>query len=186
MKHLVFAFIFLISQSLRAEDLKFDFKNYDEAQKAQDFVRFDMKSTKLGLLTTSFTGFVKSFTAKGDLKSTGIENASVEWTAESMDTDIDGRNEKMWELCLDYKNHPTLKLIFDEPISFGENEIKAHINVRGVDKPVTVAVKALKTDAGVFAEGKAKLSIRALELPDPSIAIASVKDEIVVSFKIHK
>lgn len=50
----------------KAETYNFYSSNYEEAKKAESNIKFDMASTKLGIFTTHFTGFVKKFSLSGE------------------------------------------------------------------------------------------------------------------------
>lgn len=164
----------------RAESYNFTSENYEEAKKAESNIKFDMASTKVGLFTSHFTGFVKKFSVSGDKNGNSIHNAAIEFDVKELDTDIDGRNEKMWDLCLDASNHPKVQIKLSQPIEIGaeEREIPGIINVRGQDYPLTLKIKV---DSNMIVDIKGQISIKELKIPDPSIAIASVRDSIDIS-----
>jgi len=139
-----------------------------------------MASKKVGLFTSHFTGFVKKFSVSGDKNGNSIHNAVVEFDVKELDTDIDGRNEKMWDLCLDASHHPKVQIKLSQPIEIGaeEKEIPGTINLRGQDYPITLKVKV---DSNMVVDIKGQISIKELKIPDPSIAIASVRDSIDIS-----
>ena len=88
----------------------------------------------------------------------------------------------MKDFCFESSNYPYLAITTNSPLKMTDEEqvIDGKINVRGLDKPIQITLKA---NAKEFS-GKAKLSFKDLEIPDPSIAIASIKDEIFVDFKV--
>ena len=61
----------------KAESFSFFTANYDEAKKAESSIKFDMASTKVGIFTSHFTGYVKKFSVSGDKKENSIFNAFV-------------------------------------------------------------------------------------------------------------
>lgn len=170
--------------SATANDFNFEVPKYKDAENNKTFIRFDMKSTKFGLVTTSFTGFVKKFSAHADVAENELKNVKLDFMAEALDTDVGGRNDKMLDLCLDAKKHPQINVQLEKSIPLtGETlAIPAKLNLRGYEKPITVSAFAKKTDSGYTVDGETELSIKELEIPDPSIAIASVKDQIKVKF----
>jgi polyisoprenoid-binding protein YceI len=166
--------------------------SYAEAAKSENFVRFDMKSTKFGLVTTSFSGFAKKFSVSGTVTGNGsvdkISNAKLSFNVSDMDTDVDSRNEKMWNLCFSYKEHPTIEITLDTPIDINQNDqiVTAQLSLRGYSKPIKVTLNATtEGSGGYFVEGESDVSLKSLEIPDPSIVIAKVKDEIHLQFKVH-
>lgn len=189
---MVLSFIapFLLSAVLHAQDLqnlKFQSEDFDHAAKAESYLRFDMKSTKMGLLTTSFSGYVKSFDLSYKQEADAFQNVTIRFQAQSLDTDVGARNTKMWELCFDYKTHPEIILSFPGPIRMSDNQALGTIRVRGVEKPIQISFRTVRENNIVQSiEGTAMLSLKGLELPDPSILVAKVKDEIQVSFRIVK
>lgn len=162
---------------------EFQTANYKEAKSAESYLRFDMASTKMGLVTTSFTGFVKKFSAQGEIKDQQLQSgARVEFQVQDMDTDINGRNEKMWEKCLDYKNHPQMKLVLSKsvPLNGEEMEVPALISLRGQEKPVNLKVKAVREEGKIIFDLRGEISLKAFEIPDPSIFVASVRDKVEI------
>jgi len=173
----LFALGKVISQS-------YAFKDYDEAYESPIFLKFDMESTKLGLITTDFTGFVKNFSVTGDVQKNIAKKITLSFLIKNMDTDSDGRNEKMWEYCLDFKNHPEIILNSKNPITLNEGQqtVPLWINLRGKKFPIDMDIKLKKEANQILATGNAKAFISKLEIPDPSIAIAEVNDLIKISF----
>lgn len=182
-KAMVILFLLCVSATGFAESKDFIFKDYDEAKKAESFVRFDMASTKVGLFTTHFNGFVKKFTISGDLKDGKIQNAAIFFEAKDMDTDIGGRNEKMWNQCLEVEKYPQIKIKFNEPLTLDAQEkiIPATISIRGQHHIIELKVKVNQENNQYVYDLSGELSIKDLNIPDPSIAIASVKDKVDIS-----
>lgn len=159
----------------------FSSTNYDSAKIADSYVRFNMESTKLGIITTKFTGYLKAFKVNGDLKNeTVLSGSSIVFNAKDLDTDVDGRNEKMWDLCLNSSQHPSvqIKLNKEVPLDGTIHEIPATLVLRGNDHAITLSVKAFRENKQFIVDISGELSIKGLKIPDPSIAIASVRDKI--------
>lgn len=169
---------------------EFSIGSYDDAKKAESFIRFDMASTKVGLFTSHFSGYVKKFSVEGFEKNNFIENASVQFFVKEMDTDINGRNEKMWDQCLDSNRHPEIKIKILEKIAEDDSgkKVPAVITIRGEEHPITLTVKVSKSEKNLTFDLSGELSLKNLNIPDPSIAIASVRDtvDIVGHFVIEK
>ncbi len=182
----LFAILFfgLQVQTVSADDFQFSAANYKEAQKSPTYLRFDMKSTKLGFITTSFTGFVKKFTAHATNQEQKFADLKIEFNANDLDTDVNGRNEKMYDLCLNAKEHPLIDVVLKGPLpTTGEwAELAGQVHIKNKEKPILAKLKATNVDGRLIVDGNADLSIKELELPDPSIAIAKVDDKIKVTF----
>jgi len=186
MKALLFLSLF-ISFSVFAGNINKEFttKSFADAKKSEQYIRFDMKSTKAGMFTTSFTGFVKDFNINTDKKNDMISGGTLKFKVLSLDTDSDGRNEKMHNKCFSHTKFPELSVKFSNSIKYNtESDIEGIINVRGKNKPIKIHMKVTKTGDTVQVQGTAKVKLSELEIPDPSIFIASVSDEVVILFSI--
>jgi len=69
----------------RAESYNFSSENYEEAKKAESNIKFDMASTKVGLFTSHFTGFVKKFSVSGEKHGNSIHNTSIEFVVKELE-----------------------------------------------------------------------------------------------------
>ncbi len=171
---MIFWFLPIVSKS---ESYNFSSSNYEDAKKADSYIKFDMASTKVGIFTSHFTGYVKKFSISGNKKDNFISDAIVEFEVKELDTDIDGRNEKMWDQCLDATHNPKIQIKLSQKIEIGgpRKDIAGVINVRGEDHSLTLSVEV---NSDMIADIKGQVSIKDLKIPDPSIAIASVRDTI--------
>ncbi|MES2768820.1 MAG: YceI family protein [Bdellovibrionota bacterium] len=174
---MIFWFSPIVSKS---ESYNFSSSNYEDAKKADSYIKFDMASTKVGIFTSHFTGYVKKFSISGNKKNNFISDAIVEFDVKELDTDIDSRNEKMWDQCLDASHNPKIQIKLSQKIEIGgpRKDIAGVINVRGEDHPLTLSVEV---NSDMIADIKGQVSIKDLKIPDPSIAIASVRDTIDIS-----
>ncbi len=183
MKYLLLMFI-LLSQLSFAQELKKDFhlESYKMATKAETYIKFENKSTKFGLLTTSYDGYAKDFSVSYSYKDQSFSGVKVTVKGNSIDTDVDARNEKMHDLCLETKTYPDIIVTLSSVVKVqaDEQNVPATILVRGKSKPIEIKMTVKENEV----VGKAKLSFKELEIPDPSIAIAKVKDEINLEFKL--
>lgn len=182
MSTILFLFI-LLPLHAQAVQQEFQSASYDEAAKAANYLRFNMASTKMGLLTTHFTGYVKNFLVRGEFNEKEVRSgAQIEFKVADLDTDVSGRNEKMWNKCLDEKNNPLIRVTLNEAVAFNKESapIKATLQLRGQEKPISVFVKASLSESGITVDLSSELSIKELGIPDPSILVASVKDKIEI------
>ena len=163
----------------------YKFGSYEDAKKSSEFIKFDMDSTKLGIITTSFSGFVKDFAISVNKERSVLKDLKVIFEVKNMDTDIDARNEKMWNLCLDHKNYSNIIVYFKSEIPRENTDfvsIPATIKVRGVEKEFLVNIKTQKENNKVILQGNAQVKLSELNIPDPSIFVASVSDLVKISF----
>jgi polyisoprenoid-binding protein YceI len=183
MKYLLILLCFLSTIVFAQETKKdFHFETYKMASKADSFLKFENKSTKFGLLTTSYDGYAKDFTLTYSYKDKTFSGVKVSLKADTLDTDVDARNEKMRDLCLETKNNPEIIVTLSSvvKVSSEEQNVPASILIRGKSKPIELKMIVKENEVS----GKARLSFKEMELPDPSIAIAKVKDDIDLQFKI--
>ncbi len=176
-----------IFNPLSAKEQVYKFKNYEEAKKAEDFIRFAGSSTKFGLITTGFDGYAKDFKVNYDLTGNQLSGLDVIVVASELDTDVNSRNEKMVKDILNKEKFPAINVKIPEKVLLTEGEQTISMQFTVKDKQVTKPVKVkVENVAGRFhITGSADLGIKELSLPDPSIAIAKVRDEIELNFSIH-
>lgn len=146
-----------------------------------------MASTKVGVITTSFQGYVKKFSLNYVLEGDKVKFAKLTLPVEQMDTDVEGRNSKMWELCLDYRKHPEIVLTLTEtvPIDGQSHSVPATITLRGSDRPIVLNVTARRDGRKIVAQIDGNLSLKELEIPDPSIFVAKVRDRVELKAQLE-
>lgn len=173
----------LFTTLLEAKEAHFDFDNFDKASKSSNYIRFDMESTKAGIVTTSFNGFVKKYKINYDIKEKTLSNISVSFKGNHLDTDNESRNKKMYNKCLDTTNYPEIIVKLSESVKLEENKkYKGIIIIRGKSKPIEIDLQTKLVGNQFKVSGSSVVKISELEIPDPSIWIASVRDEIELKF----
>ena len=160
--------------------------SFDEAAAAPSFIRFHMTDTKLGMFTVSFDGYVKSFALDANVDGTQADGVQLHFPVRALDTDVGMRNDKMFDYCLAADQHPTIVVALQGPVTLdGSTQVvPALLTVRGKAHPVQVKVAIAEQGESYLVQGGTTLSLSGLEIPDPSIAIATVKDAVQVHFKI--
>ena len=160
-------------------------KNYEEAEKSPNYIRFDMESTKAGIFTTSFTGLVKQFSVHLNLTKNGAQNINISFNTVQMDTDNGSRNEKMHDYCLEKDKYPTINVRILDPITFNQKKVvNAILNIRGKDKPIKLMTDNTVVDGKATVKGSTVVKLSELEIPDPSILVASVDDKVVLRYNV--
>lgn len=182
MRALIALLIMLTSFSLLAESkINLNYTSYEEAKKGSSFVVFNMESTKAGMITTSFDGVVKEATISYKKTKGSFKDIVIRIKATSLDTDNDSRNDKMYDKCLSVSKFPTIEVSIPGQVKL-DNLNDAKISIRGKIHSIKVRLSFDKKSQEV--SGSADLSLKSLQIPDPSIWIASVRDKIEVKFKI--
>ncbi len=186
MRSLILLTILLISVLAHAFDTHFTFSNYGEAANSKNYLRFDLKSTKAGLFTSDVTGFVKNFSISGEQVGDIAKNIVISFDVESMDTDNSSRNEKMWGYCLNLTKNPKVEIKFKDNIDLSKQNIStfANLNLRGEDHPIEVSLTHKSSADQIEISGLSHLKFSQLKIPDPSIFIAKVHDNIEINFHL--
>jgi polyisoprenoid-binding protein YceI len=101
-----------------------------------------------------------------------------------MDTDNKRRNKKMHGYCLDKEDHPQIVVVTKTPVAIDghQHNVLASINIRGKVKQIELDLKVKKSGNQLEFSGVSSLSLSQLEIPEPSIVLAKVKDLVNVSF----
>lgn len=184
------AVLLFLSYSNAAEPIskteKFEYSSFDDAEKADSFLKLEGKSTKAGLITTTFTGFVKNFNVTAGVSESEFKNVAATFQTQSLDTDNSARNTKMWDYCLEATKFPEIKIQLSSPVLRNKKDqtIPGTISIRGQNKPIKLVIAATEDESEYLISGETVISIKASEIPDPSIFIAKVKDEIKIIFKL--
>ena len=182
-----FSLFFLMASAVIAGDFveKIKYSNFKDAEKASQYIKIHMESTKFGMLTTGFDGWVKSFGLSGTVKGASILNAVVEFKLNDLDTDNKARDIKMNEDIFETEKYPNLKVKLVGPLTVGKTgqKLKAIFSVRGKNKPSQFTISTSKVGNQIKVIGKGVVKLSKLEIPDPSIFIAKVRDEVDIDFE---
>ena len=183
-----FFLIVLISTNnfVDASELSYQFKNYDEARESVNYLKFEGASTKLGLITTSFDGYAKDIQINYDLAHDQLNSLEVTILVKGLDTDIKSRDEKMHNEIFEFGVHPIIKAraLGKLVLAPGEQNVDMLFTVKGKELTKKIKLKIEKKEDRFFISGQTSLSLKELALPDPSIAIATVRDNFDVKFAI--
>lgn len=166
-----------------AGTLKISVPSFEEAVKAPSYFKFIGRSKKLGLFGSSFEGYAKEATLSFERNGHLLENLKLSISTPSLDTDNGARNEKMLGKCLAATEYPEIKINSLEAVDENKEaqELNAEMLVRGARVPLRL--KLTKEATGAFT-GESEFRLSDAKIPDPSIAIASVKDEFKIEFRV--
>lgn len=184
MKHLVFFLATLIlSTGARADEITIRAADYDAAEAAPTYFKFVGHSKKLGLIGTSFSGFAKAATVTYQKQAKALSGITLKIEVAGLDTDNKSRNEKMWDTCLDREKFPEIVVRLQGAVDpeRERQEIPAEMAVRGKTVPLMLVLE--KKGEGDFV-GTSSFKLTEAGIPDPSILVASVKDEFEIEFRI--
>lgn len=183
-KVLLMTFFLLGFNTAFGDEMNFSFRNYDEAKKASSYIKFRSESTKLGLITTSFDGFVRDVKMTYTTEANSLKNIEAVLSATSLDTDLTARNEKLYKEVLETEKFPSIAVSISGPVQLMEGEQSATMIFAVKDKKIskTVKFKVTKKDLRYLITGHTTLGLKEMGLPDPSIAIAKVRDNFDFDF----
>jgi len=176
--------LFFGSVQAFAEDIHLNFKNYDEAKKSAAYIKFKSESTKLGLLTTSFDGFIKNIKMHYILEGQVVKNVEAVLAGNSLDTDVNARDQKLYNEILEVSKYPNINVFIVGPVQLKEGEQLAEMIFQIKDKKISknVIFSLTKNDKHFLVKGHTVLGLKEMGLPDPSIAIAKVRDDFDFDF----
>lgn len=191
MRSLIF-FLSLLSFSICAKEIKgvVKYQGLEEAKKGESQLIFIVESTKAGLFSSDVDGYVKefSYSANYDEKNQILTDMKIIIKAESMDTDNESRDEKLHNLCLSVKDYPSIVVNVAGPLFLKDARPRKYQGValiRGKEKIFEIEMNQRFENQRITISGEATWGLKAMEIPDPSIMIAKLSDEIRIKFKIN-
>lgn len=181
-----FIFFLILSFNTRASEIKIHSNDYEHAKNNIAFIKFESTSTKFGVFSSTFDGYARDIMIRYELTNNEVSKLEVEIPVKGLDTDNNARNEKMYNEVLDSTNHPTISVSSAEKISLqpGEKVIDMTFLVKGNKVSKEVKLTITKENGKILIKGFTTLGLKELQLPDPSIAIAKVRDIFDLSFVI--
>lgn len=182
---LILLFSFLSSSVLAGElNQSFQFKSYEEAKKNVNQLKFTVVSTKVGLFSSDVDGYALKFEAKANIKASELEKMTIVFPSSALNTDGESRDEKLHELCLSAKKFPNITVTIQGKYNFEKAQkqsLPAIVNIRGKEKKTSIELEASSNGDFLAVSAKSIWKLSEMEIPDPSIAVAKLSDEI----KIH-
>jgi polyisoprenoid-binding protein YceI len=188
MKQLILiATVFISGLNLAwAKSVHFEYPDYETAEKAESFLKFEGVSTKAGFISSTFAGYVKNFDVESDVTEQSFEKVKAIFKTETLDTDNGARNDKMWGKCLDSKTYPTVAITLSNSVAraSGQQTIPGTILIRGVERPIQVKLSVDEDESSYTLKGETFISVKETQIPDPSIFIAKLRDKIDIFFQL--
>lgn len=183
-KAMMTIFLLMGLSSAFGDEMNLAYKNYEEAKKGSSYIKFKSESTKLGLITTSFDGYVREVKVTYTTESNSLKTIEASLAANSIDTDLNARNEKLYKEILETDKFPAIMVSIPGPVQLTEGEQSATMIFTVKDKKISKNVKftVAKKDLRYLITGHTTLGLKEMGLPDPSIAIAKVRDNFDFDF----
>lgn len=186
MKLFLITIVFCFSAFAGEFSKDFSFKDFNQAKGADSYLKFTVESTKVGLFSSDVDGYVLNYKATVSENKNELRKLLVSFPAKSMNTDHESRDEKLHNLCMGANDFPEIKVSINGPLSVnGEKQVvDALFTIRGKNKTSPISLILKREGKHIYAEGKTVLSLKEMEIPDPSIAVAKLSDDIRIEFKL--
>lgn len=177
--------LLLISSSVFAFEQNVSCENFDECafESNDNAISFESESTKLGIITTSFSGRALSFKIQGKLNQTETKDVVVTIPVGALSTDLSGRDDKMWNEILNKEKFPEISLSFPPIANDFSGKKVVRISILGQSYDLPIELTSVNNDGKIQITGSGSFSLKEFKIPDPSIAIASVRDRFDFKFK---
>lgn len=178
--------ILLMMLNAWSGQIKLDYKDYEDAQKAEYFLKFESESTKMGIVTTSFDGYVKKLDNVIEVNNGKLNGLTIKFNGAELVTGNDSRDEKMMEKILEVNKYPSIEFTSNQVIFLmsGTQTINGKLTIRNAVRKVNLSVKIEKVEGHWVLIGETSFGLKEFNIPDPSIMIASVRDRFDIKFKV--
>lgn len=167
---------------------KFSFDSFEKAKKASNKLKFTVVSTKVGLFSSDVDGYALQFDTIAEMNDKTVKGMAIRIPSAQLNTDSGSRDDKLHELCLSAKKYPEIivKINGEYDYTTGKaQKLPATVNIRGKEKPTTVEIEASSNGDFLLVEAKSIWKLSEMEIPDPSIAVAKLSDEIKIYVKLQ-
>lgn len=163
--------------------------SFSNAEKASELV-WIVESTKVGLFSSDVYGYVLHYEYKGDLdKENGIlRNMELVFPITSMNSDSESRDEKLHNKCMGAKEFKSITVKIPGPLFLKdkrEREYAGSVMIRGKEKSFKIKMSPDYDGEKLIIKGNTTWSLKGMEIPDPSIAVAQLSDEIRLKIKLN-
>ena len=191
MKKIVFlSFLLGLCLSVSGQNFSKEYSvaDFASAEKSADQVYFVLKTTTGFFFSGEVTGYALKFKLDADVNGEVAENPVISFKVVDFNTDNGSRDERMWDEILDKNVSDSVTVKLTDPLRLdetGEQRLPGTINIRGKDKDFSLAVKVSGNGDSYLVEGSSEVSLETLEVPSPSIAIATVDDKVDLGFKFR-
>ncbi len=184
MKDIIFILFFSLCQFTFAAPIEreVNFKNFEDAEKAAHLT-WIVESTKVGLFSSDVYGYVLSYKYSADFDKANmiLREMTLKFPITAMNSDSESRDEKLHNKCMGAKEFKEIIVKLKGPIFLKEKRERTYegtVFIRGKEKPFRISF-APNTENNQFTlKGKSTWSLKAMEIPDPSISVAKLSDEI--------
>jgi hypothetical protein len=190
MKNLILVIFFLLSQGLLAEMIQneISFKDFEEAEKTAHLT-WIVESTKVGLFSSDVYGYVLSYKYSADLDKENkiLRDMTLRFPINAMNSDSESRDEKLHNKCLGVNEYKEVVVKIKGPIFLKDKrkrEYQGTVLIRGKEKPFKISFIPSLDEKALTLKAHSSWSLKTMEIPDPSIAVAKLSDEIRLNISL--
>lgn len=180
-------FVNLANASNLSGRIKHD--NYEVAEESENQLMFSIESVKAGLFSSTHVGYVKSFDYNVDLSKKKLKNMRISFDVKEMDTDNSIRDEKLHNECMKINEHPRLIIEIIDEVEISELEkgkkIEGKVKILGKEKRFIAQISGELEEDELEVNVESVWGFKEMEIPDPSILIAKVKNEIQIKLNLE-
>ncbi|PIK14863.1 YceI family protein [Halobacteriovorax sp. JY17] len=194
MKNTILILYILLSTNIFAENFQGEVssKTFHEAKEKKSRLQFIVVSTKAGMFSSDVDGYVKTFSYQSefDSKNLILRNMKINFKASSMDTDGGSRDEKLHNLCMDVSKFPKVEISVGGPLFLKDSRKRSYngtVKIRGKEKKFQIELSTTRASNDTYQiKGSSTWSLKEMGIPDPSIFIAKLSDEIKINILINE
>jgi len=188
MKYFISIAALILSLSLHSKvyDQQFGTDNFYRAKTSLNFIKFDIEGTRAKVFPADVLGMAKRFSIKINIKKNIVNSAEVRFKVEDLDTDLAVRNKKLRNFCFNYEKYPevTIKAKNYFRLKAKSQNVKAVMTIKGRKKPIMLKLNSYKNGKKLYLKGSSELSLKELEIPDPSTFFNKISDKVNISFSV--
>ena len=171
-------------QSVKAEEISHAVKysDFEQAKKSGDLT-WVVESTKVGLFSSDVYGYVLNYNYSADFDKENmiLRNMKLTFPIEAMNSDSESRDGKLHTLCMGMPKYKEINVNIAGPIFLKDHKKRSYqgtVNIRGKTKEFTINFQPELSEKHFVLKGDSQWSLKKMEIPDPSIAVAKLSDEI--------
>lgn len=184
------AHIILCASTLHAQEItkSFSYQNFEQAKSAPNQLKFTVVSTKVGLFSSDVDGYALEFSANSKMDPQNLSDMTLIIKSAGLNTDGGSRDEKLHDLCLSAKEFPEIKVQIVGPYNYQtgkKQSLPAIVTIRGKEKQANVELEASSNGDFISVSAESVWKLSSMEIPDPSIAVAKLSDEIKIHIKLQ-
>lgn len=190
MKYIIFILLFSLGQFSFAASIEreVNFKNFEDAEKAAHLT-WIVESTKVGLFSSDVYGYVLSYKYSADFDKANmiLREMTLKFPITAMNSDSESRDEKLHNKCMGAKEYKEVVVKIKGPIFLKDKRERTYEGtalIRGKEKPFNISFAPNIENNQLTLKGKSTWSLKTMEIPDPSISVAKLSDEIRLNISL--